>query len=83
MMIMTIIIAVAITVQHVEKQGVELWKERPVAGSVVCTQSVILAKGDSGRPLGLKSWVAGRVKGSSFSCTAFGSCKCTAAVSPS
>ncbi len=45
----------------------------PVAGSVVWTQSVILARGDSGRPLGLKSWVEGNVKGSSSSCTAFAS----------
>ena len=45
----------------------------PVAGSVVWTQSVILARGDSGRPLGLKSWVEGKVKGSSSSCTAFAS----------
>lgn len=48
--------------------------DRPVAGSVVCTQSVILARGDSGCPLGLKSWVGGSVRGSSLSCTAFASC---------
>lgn len=45
-------------------------RDTPVDGSVVCTQSVILAKGDSGRPLGLKSCVGGRVRGSSSSCTA-------------
>ena len=45
-----------------------------MAGSVVCTQSVILARGDSGRPLGLKSWVGGKVRGSSSSLTVWAFC---------
>ena len=46
----------------------------PEVGSEKFTQSVMLAKGDSGVPLGLKLSVSGRVRGRSCSLMACGSC---------
>lgn len=46
----------------------------PVTGSVYSIQSLILAKGDSASPLGLKSSVFGNVKGNSASDIGTASC---------
>ena len=57
--------------------GAGYLSKAPVCWSVKVTQSEMLARGDSGLPLGLKLSVSGSVSGSSDSGTACGSYKNT------